>query len=426
MPIRQFIFIILFFAGVTALPSCSKKNDTDMVTAPEVALQIASFAPVTGIAGTTVVITGSGFSTNLADNAVAFNGVTATVSGATATSISVIVPIVAADGKISVTSGSRTASTAGDFKYIYNVTTLAGSGTPGFANGPGTVAQFKDAWGVGTDAAGNIYVADGSNNMIRKVTPNGVVSTLAGDGTIGSRNGAGTVAQFNYPHGLVVDANGNVFVADAGNNLIRKITPAGVVSTLAGDGNAGLVNGTGNMAEFSFPADITIDGTGNLYVSDGNNKCIRKITPTGTVSTFATGFGFPEGITIDNAGNLFVADAGGLSVRKVTTAGVVSVLAGSPAEGGYVDGPGATARFHNPEGIAIDKQGNLYVGDLNAAIRKITPAGVVSTIAGNGLGGFLDAAGPDARFREPSGIATDTFGNIYVCDVSNSRIRKLQ
>ncbi|WP_448702667.1 IPT/TIG domain-containing protein [Mucilaginibacter sp. AW1-3] len=424
---------IIFLSAIVLLcvscPSCSKHSDTapasqDPWVTP--ALQITSFAPAGGPNGTTVVIIGTGFSANIAENEVLFNGIPANIVSATATGLTVKVPAGAGTGKIEVRRNTTTISSTNDFGFVYTVSTLAGNGTPGAANGPGATAQFKQAWGVAADGAGNVYVADSDNNLIRKITPGGMVSTLAGDGTMGARNGDGAHAQFNYPHGLVVDAAGNVFVADAGNNLIRKVTPAGIVSTVAGDGNAGLVNKTGAEAEFNFPADITLDINGNLYIGDTNNACIRKVTQAGEVITFAVGFRAPEGITIDAAGNLFVADAGGFVIRKVSQAGVVSIVAGSTTEVGYVDGPGTVARFHNPEGIAIDKKGNLYVGDLNAAIRRITPDGVVSTIAGNGQTGFVDAAGPDARFREPSGIATDAFGTIYVCDVSNLRIRKLQ
>jgi sugar lactone lactonase YvrE len=308
----------------------------------------------------------------------------------------------------------------------YTVSTLAGSGIYGFADGAGKDAAFADAYGLTTDAAGNIYVADGSNNRIRKITPGGFVTTVAGESAFGSANGTGANALFNYPHGLVVDGDGNIFVADAGNSLIRKISREGVVSTIAGNGAAGFKNGVGKEAQFNFPADLVLDPLGNLYVSDGANHCIRKVTQDGTVSTFATGFGFPEGIEIDKAGNLYVADAGGFVIRKVTPSGVVSVLAGSESEIGYVDGKAGEARFHNPEGIAIDKDGNLYVGDLNAAIRKVTPEGIVSTIAGNGTAGFAEGAAAEARFNQPSGIAIDATGNIYVADVRNSRIRKIQ
>jgi sugar lactone lactonase YvrE len=300
------------------------------------------------------------------------------------------------------------------------------SGTFGFKDGAASVAQFRDPYGLVVAASGDIYITDSNNNRIRKITPAGVVSTFAGKGTIGSINGAGNIAQFNYPHGLALDGAGNMYVADAGNNKIRKITPDGVVSTLAGDGVAGFVNGTGANAEFDFPDGITLDAAGNVYVSDGNNGCIRKITPAGVVSTFGDAvLGFPEGIVRDAAGNFYTADVEHSLIYKTSAAGEATVLAGSTF--GLVDGAGGKAKFLNPEGLAIDAAGNLYVGDLgNNAIRKITPDGVVSTIGGNQTHGAINGPGPDARFYNPSGITADALGNIYVGDTVNSLIRKLE
>src|SRR5476651_156632 len=163
----------------------------------------------------------------------------------------------------------------------YTVTTLAGTGSYGFTNGPGAIAQFSDPYAVATDVSGNVYVADADNNAIRKITPAGIVSTVAGNGTRSFKNGAGASAEFHFPHALVVDSTGNIYVADTFNQMIRKISPAGIVSTVAGDGTAGFVNGTGTAAEFNAPSGITIDRYGNLFVSDSNNQRIRKITPAG-------------------------------------------------------------------------------------------------------------------------------------------------
>ena len=292
------------------------------------------------------------------------------------------------------------------------VSTLAGSGTSGFANGAGTAAQFNLPIGVAVDSSGNLYVADYDNHRIRKITSAGVVSTFAGS-TWGYHDATGTAAQFDSPVGVAVDSSGNVYVADENNHRIRKITSAGVVSTLAGS-TAGHHDATGTAAQFATPAGVAVDSSGNVYVADTWNHRIRKITSKGVVTTLAgsgtvghhdaTGtaaqFDTPHGVAVDSSGNLYVADLNNHRIRKITSEGVVTTLVGSGTEG-YKDATGTEAQFSFPTGVAVDSSGILYVTDTyNNRIRKITPAGVVSTLAGS-TAGHHDATGTEAQLADP-------------------------
>jgi sugar lactone lactonase YvrE len=238
--------------------------------------------------------------------------------------------------------------------------------------------------GVTVDSSGNLYIADSGNDTIRKITSAGVVSTFAGTaGTPGSADGTGTAASFSAPTGITVDAGGNLYVADTGNDTIRKITPAGVVSTLAGTaGTPGSADGTGSAAGFYFPRGIAIDPSGNLYVADSGNETIRKITPAGVVSTLAgtagtpgaadgTGsaasFASPQGITLDSAGNLYVADMNNNTIRKITPAGVVTTIIGSSTNPTASTGP-LPASLYLPLAVAADSSGNLFITVPNAVL----------------------------------------------------------
>lgn len=387
---------------------------------------INSFSPAAAAKDSLVVIEGANFSAVIAQNRVTINDIDATVVAATPMQITIKVPVHAGDGKIKVRVGNNTAVSPEDFQYLFTVSTLAGNGEIGSDDGPDTTARFFGAFGLTTDAAGNIIVADAANNKIRKITPAGLVSTIAGDGSLGSANGAANTAQFNFPRGVATDKDGNIFVADAGNNLVRKITPAGVVSTVAGDGTDGFADGPNLAAKFSFPVDLLVDAGGTIFVTDGNNGRIRKITPQGMVSTVGNQFpGFPEGIEMDKDGNLYIANVATHLIQKMTPQGVLSTVAGTGAPG-LTNGPATVARFVNPEGLAIDANGNLYVGDLgNSMVRKITTTGEVSSFAGS-VRGFANGLAAMARFNEPSGITVDKSGTIYVADVNNLRIRKIE
>ncbi len=260
----------------------------------------------------------------------------------------------------------------------------------------------------------------------------GQVTTLAGSGTPGYNNNTGTAAQFNIPYTMVSDALGNLYVADEANNAIREVTPGGVVTTFAGSlsGAHGNVNATGTAALFYSPQGIAIDGAGNLYVADFNNNAIRKITPGGVVTTFFTQAGLsPTGISFDASGNLLVATQGLLSqIMSISPSGVLTSLAGNVA--GYANGTGAGASFNLPEDAQADASGNIFVADyLNNAIRKIAPGNVVTTFAGsnvaNNTGSYADGVGTAARFNNPTGIAIGSGNVIYVADLYNNAIRRI-
>jgi len=327
----------------------------------------------------------------------------------------------------------------------YSFTTFAGL-PPGSTDGTGSAARFNSPSGVAVDSAGNTYVADTVNSTIRKITPAGVVTTFAGlAGSPGSANGAGSTARFNGPVAVAIDSIGNIFVADTNNHTIRKITPARVVSTFAGlAGSDGSANGTGSTARFSFPSALAVDSANNIYVADTGNSTIRKITPARLVSTFAglagnpgstngTGtaarFNFPAGVAVDRAvtGNIYVGDTSNFTIRQITPAGVVTTLAGSPLMRGGTNGTGSAARFELPEGMAVDSSGNIYVADTDpSTIRKIAPGGVVSTFAGSfAKAGPQNGTGSAARFNLPTDVAVDSSNNLYVADSNNCTIRKI-
>jgi sugar lactone lactonase YvrE len=325
------------------------------------------------------------------------------------------------------------------------INTFAGHDVPGSKDGLSSSARFSHPNSLAADSAGSIYVADTENSTIRKITPNGSVSTFAGfAGNFGSADGVGTNANFYGPQGIAVDNAGFIYVADTANSTIRKITPAGVVSTFAGSvGNVNSFDGAGPNANFNQPRSLAVDNGGNVYVADTGNHTIRKITPAGLVTTLAglagnpggangtnskARFNCPSGIAVDSATNLFVADFNNHTIRKITLSGTVSTIAGLAGVWGNTDGTNSAARFFQPQGIVADNAGNLFVADSgNQVIRKISPSGtnwVVTTVAGfPGIAGNTDGTNNPARFYFPTDVAQDSAGYLYISDLGNNAIR---
>lgn len=343
------------------------------------------------------------------------------------------------------TAGSATTSAA-TLTVTIGTSITRFAGNPGFAgslDGTGTAARFNTPTSIALDTFGNFFVADAANHTIRRITPSGVVTTIAGQpGSGGYVDATGSAARFNGPSAVTVDSAGNVYVADTYNHVIRLVSPSGVVTTVAGLANvSGSANGIGNLARFAFPSGIAVESNGTIYVADTGNNTIRRIAFGGNVSTLAgspgvtgstNGFGpaaafsFPTGIALGTGGVLYVADASNHLIRRVSATGDVTTLAGGAGIAGSTDANQLLARFNQPSGVAVDAAGNVFVADtLNNTIRKIALNGDVTTVAGvAGFAGSTDGVGSVARLNQPFGLVVDSNNNIFIADTRNDAIRR--
>jgi sugar lactone lactonase YvrE len=334
------------------------------------------------------------------------------------------------------------------------IITYAGNGTPGYIgdNGPATAAEIKSIQLLATDRNGNLYIADQGNHCVRKVNSSGVISTFAGSTTalVLGDGGPATAASLNAPSAVAVDAAGNVYIADANDNRVRKVNTTGIISTVAGIGGlAGSLgdNGPATAAELGQPQALAIDSRGYIYIAEVGNNKVRVVNTAGIISTFtgtgaagSTGDGspataaqvnFPSGLAVDTAGNVFIADMGNSKVREVLkSTGHIITFAGTGAPGYYGDGGLAdTCKLRAPQGLAFDPWGNLYIGEFSSfCIRRISMSStIITTVAGTGTMGSTGDNGPAtaALLSAPRHAVFDTLGNMYIADANNNKIRKV-
>jgi uncharacterized protein (TIGR03437 family) len=333
----------------------------------------------------------------------------------------------------------------------FTISTVAGTGKAAEAGdaGPAASAELCEPRGVTVDSSGNLYIADYCGQTVRKVTPNGIITTVAGNGTAGysGDGGPATSAELDGPYRVTVDTSGNIYIPDSSNSVIRKVAADGTISTVAGNGFSGY-SGDGGLAtnaELNYPEAVAFDSAGNYYIADEAANVIRKVDINGVITTYAgtgnsnyTGDGGPAisatldgpvGIAMDSVGDLYISDQGNDVIRQVNPGGVIATVAGTGRSGFSGDGgPAAAAQFDSPASINLDSSGNLYIPDVgNNRIRVVLTSGTIWTVAGDGIGGYAGDGGPalSAEIYAPRGVAAAPNGDVYIADFSNNRVRQL-
>ena len=333
-----------------------------------------------------------------------------------------------------------------------DISTVAGTGTQGFSGdgGPATSAKFNRPIGIAVDSSGNLFIADRNNERVRKVDTSGNISTVAGNGTNGfsGDGGPATTARLNLPRDVAVDSSGNLFIADRSNHRVRKVDTSGDISTVAGDGTNGF-SGDGGQAtstQLNFPNGVTVDSSGNLFIADQANHRIRKVDTSGIIITVAgtstsgflgdgvaatsTALNQPSDVAVDSSGNLFIADEFNHRIRKVDISGIITTVAGNGTQGFSGDGgPATSAKLDTPTGVAVDASGNIFFADSsNHRIRKVDTSGIITTVAGDGTQGFSGDGGSatSAQLDFANDVAVDSSGNLFITDINNERVRKVE
>ncbi len=405
------------------------------------------------ITGTTTIAVGS--TTTLSDATTGGTWMSSNLSIATVGSLTGVVSgLTAGTCNITYTAGGSyvyTTMTVSTVSSSHLITTFAGNGTAGYS-GDGSAAiagELSDPYAVAVDGSGNVYIADKGNNCIRKVNTSGIITTFAGNGTAGysGDGGPASSAKLDKPTGVACDISGNVYIADQVNNCIRKVNTSGIIKTFAGNGTAGYTGdgSAATAAELNQPINVASDFSGNLFIVDFNNSAIRKVNSSGIISTVAgngtCGFSgdggaatsaklyHPTMMACDASGNLYIDDENNDRIRKVNTSGVITTIAGDGIDSFSGDGgPATAARLNETYGVCVDGKGNVYIADLvNQRIRKVDTSGIITTICGTGVRGALGDCGPAtaAQLYNPYGICIDNSGNIFIADNINEKVRKI-